>query len=169
MAMKHENWHPRDFSTLDEISERIDRIEDAHRAGTLRTTGGWSAGQIMQHTSKIFLGALDGFDASAPLPIRLIGRFVFKPKLGRSHMKPGIKLPAKAKSILPAEKVSTEDGISAMRGVLGRIAAGERMSFDSPVLGKMTHDQWVLMHLDHCRLHFGFIDTGDGPTNEDSK
>ncbi|MCA9303838.1 MAG: DUF1569 domain-containing protein [Phycisphaerales bacterium] len=151
------NWAPRDYRTLDELSAEIDRIETAHQAGTLTATGNWSPGQIMEHCAKIFDGALDGFEAQAPLPIRLLGRFVFKPRLGKSHMKPGIKLPAKAKSVLPADEVPTEQGIAHMRSVLGRIRSGEKMTHDSPVLGKMTHEQWVLMHLDHCRLHFGFL------------
>jgi len=155
------NWNPRDYRTLDDLGSEIDRIEAAAHAGTLEVTGNWSPGQILQHTAKIFDGALDGFEARAPLPIRLVGRFVFKPKLGKSNMKPGIKLPKKAVSVLPADAVSTEEGIRHMRGVLGRIQGGEKMLHDSPVLGKMTHEQWVLMHLDHCRLHFGFLQYGE--------
>ncbi len=157
MAKKHENWHPRDYQSLEDLAAEVDRIEAAYKAGTLQTTGGWSAGQIMQHTAKLMGFSIDGFEASAPLVIRILGTLVFKPLLGRSHMKPGIKLPASARSLLPADEVSTDDGIQAMRTVLGRIENGERMTHKSPVLGKMTHDQWVLLHLDHCRLHFGFL------------
>lgn len=162
-----ENWSPRDYRTLQDVSAEIDRIQAADHEGTLQATGNWSPGQIMDHTARLLEGSLDGFDARAPLPIRLLGRFVFKPRLGRSHMKPGIQLPKKAVSVLPAEVVATPDGIARMRSVLTRIQSGEKMMHDSPVLGKMSHEQWELFHCDHCRLHFGFLklplDSGQNP------
>jgi hypothetical protein len=157
MGKKNVNWNPRDYGTLEELAAEVDRFEAAFTAGTLRTTGNWSAGQIMQHTGNLMGYTIDGFDASAPLPIRLFGMLIFKPMLGRSHMRPGIKLPKGARSLLPDDEVSFEDGIGVMRNSLARIQGGERMTQRSPVLGKMKHEQWVLLHLDHCRLHFGFI------------
>jgi hypothetical protein len=43
------------------------------------------------------------------------------------------------------------------RDNLARLDAGEQMTQKSPLLGKMTHEKWMKLHLDHCRLHFGFI------------
>ncbi len=150
-------WNPRDYATLEELIAELDRFEAAHAAGTLRTTGNWSAGQILEHCSKLMRSSIDGFEAQAPWPLKVFGSLVFKPMLGRSHMKPGIKLPAKAASLLPGEDVPFDQGMSAIRSQLGRLEAGEKMTQPSPVLGKMTHEKWVLLHLDHCRLHFGFI------------
>lgn len=158
---KHANWHPRDYGSLDELGAELDRVEKAHGRGTLTTTGGWSAGQILEHCAKLIGYSLDGFEARAPWFIKVFGVLVFKPRLGRSHMKPGIRLPAKAASLMPRDEVPFAEGMAAMRSALARIDAGERMTHDSPVLGKMTHDQWVLLHLDHCRMHFGFLDLGE--------
>jgi hypothetical protein len=72
---------------------------------------------------------------------------------------PGIRLPGSATALLPREGVSFDEGMGVLRAQVSRIEAGERMTRDSPVLGRMTHDRWVLVHLDHCRLHFGFLRT----------
>lgn len=158
-----EHWHPRDYKTLDELRAELDRFEAAHAAGTLRTTGDWSDGQILEHCSIPIKFSLDGFfdDQGKPVTfpwyIKIVGVCVLKPLLGRSHMKPGIKLPAKAKSMLPEDQQDFEGGMAKFRAQMARLDAGEQMNNPSPLLGKMRHDQWVLLHLDHCRLHFGFI------------
>ncbi len=155
---KRANWQPRDFKTLDDLKGAMDAIESAHRAGTLRAEGAWSAGQVLDHCSRPMKMAFDGFgDTRVPWFVKAAGVAVFKPLLGKSHMKPGIKLPKSAASMLPPDAVSVEDGMSALRGQIARIDAGEKMTHASPVLGKMTHEQWVLLHLDHCRMHFGFL------------
>lgn len=164
---KHPNWHPRDYNSIDELKAELDRIEASHQAGTLKVTGNWSAGKIFDHCSKPMKLAFDGFfdeqgkPIKFPFYIRFFGVFLLKPMLGRSHMKPGIKLPAAASSMLPADDCTFEQGIEALREQLARMDHGETMTAKSPLLGKMTHKQWVLMHIDHCRMHFGFIDCGE--------
>lgn len=150
-------WDPRDYHRIADLRTELDRFEQAHASGTLRTSGSWSAGQILEHCAKLMRFSFDGFEASAPWFIKAVGVLVFKPMLGKSHMKPGIKLPAKASSLLPRDRVAFEEGLAAMRTQLDRIESGEQMTQPSPVLGKMSHEQWVKLHLDHCRLHFGFI------------
>lgn len=164
---KPTNWHPRDYASLNDIRSELDRFEQSHAAGTLRTTGAWSAGQILEHCAIPIRFSMDGFfdeqgkPVSFPWYIKMVGVSVFKPMLGRSHMKPGIKLPAKASSMLPAEGQDFESGMNCFRAELARLDAGEQMTKPSPLLGKMTHQKWTLLHLDHCRLHFGFIQTGE--------
>ncbi len=165
--MKHADrrlWKPKEIFSIDELKAELDTIEAAHRAGTLSTAGGWSVGQNLEHCTKIMTSSFDGFDRSmkVPLPIRIFGRLVFKPmvKNPKGQMKPGIKLPKKAAAVLPSDEVSVEDGLALMRTQLARIDAGEKMLHDSPVMGKMTHELWILMHLNHCRLHFGYFDYG---------
>lgn len=161
---RHPNWTPKSFRSIEELKADLDAIEQAHAAGRLTTTGNWSAGQILEHCSIIMRSSFDGFEAKAPLPIRIVGSLFFKPRLSnpKAQMKPGFQLPKKASSVLPREQVSVEEGLSQMREQLARLDRGERMTQDSPVLGKMTHEQWIAMHLNHCRMHCGFIDCGQG-------
>jgi len=167
MGNKHPNWHPRDYNTIEELNAELDRIEAAHQAGTLQTRGNWSTGQIFDHCSRPIKMAFDGFfdeqenQVHMPFLARVFGVLVFKNLLGRSHMKPGIKLPANASSMLPPDDCSFEQGLEALRTQHARLENGERMTMRSPFLGKMRHEQWILMHLDHCRMHFGFIQVND--------
>ncbi len=156
--MPRRDWQPITFHSLADLNSELDACEAAHRAGTLRTTGNWSAGQIFEHLANPMRMAFDGFGTvSVPFPVRMAGTLVFKPLLGRSRMRPGIKLPKKARPMLPRDQVPFEEGLVALRKQMARIETGEKMTHPSPVLGRMTHDQWVLLHLDHCRMHMGFI------------
>ena len=164
---KHPNWHPRDYNSIEELNTELDRLEASHTDGNLKTTGNWSAGQIFDHCSKPMKMAFDGFfdeqgnQVHMPFLARVFGVLVFKNLLGRSHMKPGIKLPASASSMLPPDDCSFEQGLEAIRSQIARIENGERMTMRSPVLGKSSQEQWVLLHLDHCRMHFGFLQYND--------
>ena len=157
------DWHPRDYHTLNDIRAELDRFESAHASGQLRTTGNWSEGQILEHCGVPIGMAIDGWTNEQGEPIvfpfflRLLGSLVLKPTLGRIKAKPGIKLPKKASRLLPQPERSFEDGMKISRDNLARLDAGEQMTQTSPLLGKMTHDKWMKLHLDHCRLHFGFI------------
>lgn len=155
---KNPDWHPTTYTSVQELKAELDAIEAAERAGTLRTTGAWSAGQILEHCAKFMRMSFDGFgDMKAPVVFRWLGSALLKPRLGKSHMKPGIRLPGSASELLPRDLVSFEEGMGLIRAQIARIDAGERMTRASPILGKMSHDQWVLLHLDHCRLHLGFL------------
>ncbi len=165
---KNENWHPRDYQSFQEVSADLDRIQVAHEAGTLRTTGNWTAGQICEHCANFMKAAFDGFvdeqgkQVKFPFYLRFLGVALLKPMIGRSHMKPGIKLPAEAKSMLPEDDREFDRGIELLRAQIARVDAGERMQQASPLFGKLPHDKWVKLHLDHCRLHMGFIQTNAG-------
>ena len=47
-----------EFATVADLRREIDRLVAADNAGTLRTTGNWSAGQVFQHV---------GIDKGQPL------------------------------------------------------------------------------------------------------
>jgi hypothetical protein len=154
------DWRPTTYADLQELKAELDAIDAAARDGRLRTTGGWTAGQILEHCGKFVRMSFDGFDdTKVPRVVRLLGAVLLKPRIGKSHMKPGIRLPGSASALLPREGVSFEEGMGQLRAQLARIEAGERMTRDSPVLERMTHELWLGVHLDHCRLHLGFVRT----------
>ena len=160
---KATNWHPRDYASLADIDAELDRFEAAHRAGTLRTTGSWSAGQILEHCATPIRFAIDGWrdeqgePITFPAHMRIVGTLLLKPTIGRMKFKPGIKVPGGARSLLPQPEQEFETGLSKIRTQMARLEAGEQMTKPSPLFGKMSHDKWTKLHLDHCRLHFGFI------------
>lgn len=160
-------WKPKSFHSIDELKAELDTIEAAHQAGTLSTAGGWTVGQNMSHCAIFIENSFDGFTMLAPWPVRVVCSVLLKPIATKPNgqMKPGFKLPKKAKDLLPEDEVSIECGLEKMRAQLARIDAGEKILCDSPLLGKMTHSQWVHLHLNHCRMHFGFFDYADTQTN----
>ena len=154
-------WAPKSFHSIADLSAELDTIEAAHQDGTLTSAGGWTVGQNLEHCAKFIGFSLDGFDPGTKLPLifRILGRVVIKRlvKNPKGQMKPGIKLPNPEDPMLPADEVSFEDGLALMRKMLARINNGDQMLCDSPLLGKMTNELWTLVHLNHCRMHFGYL------------
>ncbi len=148
------------FTSFAELAEEVDRIVRAQEAGTLRTSGNWSAGQILQHLGKTVQFSLDGFPFRAPLPVRLIfgslKRVMWK-RLLNMAFKPGFQLPPRAGAILPADTVPVGDGAAFFLAQLGRVQKGEQMTRPSPFMGALTHEQWTELHLRHADSHLSFI------------
>lgn len=151
------------LASLAEVSADLDRIQAAHDAGTLRTTGNWSAGQVLSHIAILMEGAVDGFPADqvAPWYVRLICQTIIKPKALRGDLPPpGITLPGD--SFLIPGPATFEEGMGRLRRVIRRIEAGERFTHPSPVFGRLTHEQWERLQSGHASLHLGFIALGEG-------
>lgn len=78
------------FPTIDAVLADVDRIVAADRAGTLRCTGNWSAGQAMGHVAAWINYAYDGFPLGPPpFFIRWILRLM-KKKILSSGMQAGV-------------------------------------------------------------------------------
>ena len=146
------------FKSWQDVLAELDRIEQAHNAGTLTHTGNWSPGQNMDHAARLIRCAFDGFDGQAPAPVRFFVRLFFKSSaLGPKPMPAGFKLPKAASSMLPADNVSTPEGLTLLRDQLHRLTAGEKMTQPSPVFGRLTHDEWTTIQLKHLALHLSFL------------
>lgn len=146
------------YQEFADISEDMDRIEAAHRAGTMTTTGNWSAGQVFDHIAILMECAIDGFPTKAPAPIRWVSILFFKKKaLSGSTLPAGFKLPAGASFLIPADSVTFDSGLARLRKVLSRVEAGEQFTQPSPILGRMTQDEWIRLQCSHAALHMSFI------------
>jgi len=149
-----------EFATVADLRREIDRLVAADNAGTLRTTGNWSAGQVFQHVGDLIRYSYDGFPFKAPLLIRVVGRLLKSRALSRP-LPSGLRLRGASRVLIPGDGVATERGAAALRSQLDRIDAGKRMTQRSPIFGGLSHDQWLRLHLRHGALHFGFL-TADG-------
>lgn len=149
------------FETLAALSSELDRLEAAHRAGTLRSTGNWTPGEILDHLARAIRPSFDGFDFAVALPIRLLGSLVMKRRfLGRGFPRGFRMSPKMSAAFGPRPGVSFEHGLGALREQLRRIERGERMSHPSPGLGSLTHEEWVRLHLRHAELHLAYLNPG---------
>jgi len=148
------------FNSLADLSAELDRLESAHRAGTLRHTGNWTPGQIFQHLAIFMRCAADGFPpGKPPLLMKLFMQLVIKRLAVRGDSPPpGIKLPPEAAFLIPKGDVTFDAGLSELRTVISRVTErGEKFTHPSPVFGKLTHEQWAKLHFGHCQHHLGYL------------
>jgi hypothetical protein len=148
----------RDLSlpTLDDLLEEIDEIVRASDRGEIRVTGNWSAGQILDHLGRSIECSLDGFGFKPTLPMRLLAPLARRWIL--THRFPsGLKLPARARTLLPTRPATVPAGAACLRHALSRLKHGEQMTRPSPFVGRLTHEQWLHIHLAHAEHHLGFI------------
>ena len=99
---------------------------------------------------------MDGIDLRVPFPIRIFGKLL-KPRFLSKGLSPGIQNTGEFAKLLPDPAVTWESALAGLRREIGRVEAGTRMTQPSPVMGKMTHDDWVRFHCRHAELHFSFM------------
>ena len=147
------------FSTVEELLAEVDRIIAADKAGTLRRTGNWTAGQVFGHVATWANFAYEGYPFRPPWFIRWILR---KKKAAylRDGMPAGVRIPKVPNGTFGTELMSTETGAKRLRGALLRLKSGELPKFDSPAWGKMTHEERMAMNLRHAELHLSFLHLG---------
>lgn len=150
---------PLHFKCLGCLKGELDRIDAAYRAGTLATSGNWTPGENLDHCAITFEIGLNGSGMKLGLVVRLVGRLlkgiITSDRPGA--MRPGFKLPASAVELAPRPGVTFQEGMSRIRRAIGRLDAGERMTQPSPLLGALTHEQWVRLNLNHTQMHLGFL------------
>lgn len=141
------------------LREELASLQAAHNAGTLTYTGNWSEGEILDHVAKLWEMSFDGFprEASPNVLIRLIARLMKGKFTSGKTLPAGFNLPKRASFMMPALGASFDAGMARMMRVLDRLDRGEQMTIASPAFGRMTHDEWLRLHLGHAQLHFGFL------------
>lgn len=141
------------FESLDDVMAEVERLG---ATGEPRSTGNWSPGQNLQHIAKLMALSIDGFgDLKAPLSIRLGARMMKQRFLAKS-MPVGVNLPANMSLLMPDDDVSWDKGVAELRQAIERLKS-ERAEAESPVLGPLTHDEWINLHLRHAEMHLGFL------------
>ncbi|MGD1915890.1 MAG: DUF1569 domain-containing protein [Phycisphaerales bacterium] len=154
------------FASLDEVVADLDAIEDSLDAGALKPSGNWSVGEACDHLRKFFEFAIDGFPSKAPAPVRLIARMMLKRRATASDepFPAGFKLPKAASALLPTPVIGDRESMAALRVQSDRVQKGERFSHPSPLIGSLTHDEWMVMQLKHFSLHLSFLHPSAQPT-----
>lgn len=145
------------FNSIDDILADIDRIVAAGKAGKLRCTGNWTAGQAMGHVAAWINYPYDGFPMGRPpFFIRFILRFL-KKKYLRGGMPAGVKIPKVEHGTFATEPLSTEEGAARLGKALARMKSNEEAKYDSPAWGKMPYEERVAINLRHAELHLSFL------------
>ena len=141
------------------LKEELAKIEAAHRAGKVSHTGNWTEGQIFDHLALSMEHSIDGFppEIKIPLLMRMMGRMFKGMVTSGKTLSPGFSPPKGSEALLPKPVVSFEHGLARLRKVIDRLDSGAQCIQASPAFGKMTHDEWMRLHMGHAQLHLGFI------------
>jgi len=139
------------FETLDAILLDAQRLAAGAPVVTL---GKWSVGQNFSHVAIMMTRSIDGFPAQMPWAVRFVVRMLLKRRILNKPMAAGFKAPAKA-GIVP-QAATLEEGLAALRTAVGRLKV-EKKRAASPILGKLTAEEWDRLHCRHAELHFSFL------------
>jgi len=145
------------YQSIDELLADIDRIEAADKAGTLRCTGNWTAGQAMGHLAAWINFSYEGYPMKTPWIIGVILRVFLKKKYLHNGMPAGVRIPGASEGTYATQAMSTEEGAQKLRQALQRLKKGELSKFDSPAWGPMPLDERIALNLRHAELHLSFL------------
>ena len=145
------------FEKITDLTAELDRILAAERAGTLRTNGQWSPGQILGHLASWINYAYVGYPMRRPpWPIRMILRWKVSKYL-RDGMPTGVRIPRTKDGTFGIEPMGLAEGDKRLREALERLSRREPAKYESPAFGPMSLDQRIQLTLRHAELHLGFL------------
>ncbi len=143
------------FNTPDDLVHELGQLEASQRAGTLKASGSWTPGQNLGHLATWVEYTFDGTPMKPPWIIRFIMKFR-KHSFLNSPMRAGVKIPGVKGGTLGTEPVGFDEGLLRLR------KGWERLRREAPtkpnvLLGPLTHEEWIKLHLRHAELHLGFL------------
>lgn len=143
------------FRSVDEAIADAERLVSADEAGRLRRLGNWTLGQALGHVAAWATYPYDGYPATPPWFVRILGRFL-KGRVLKGPLPRGYRLPGVPGGTFGVEPLDAMEGLDRLRSALRRLAASPP-SRPNPVFGHLTHDEWLMLNLKHAALHQGFF------------
>jgi hypothetical protein len=139
--------------TFQSLQQVLDDVEKLAAAPGVHTLGNWSLPQLLNHLTLTMNCSIDGFQVQAPWFIRLLAPLFKKSALRK--ISPGIRLPKAAEAAAFPPHVSMPESLQDFRRAIRR-AMTEQMQAPHPAFGRMTHQEWLLLHLRHSEMHLSF-------------
>ncbi|MEL6795510.1 MAG: DUF1569 domain-containing protein [Planctomycetota bacterium] len=155
--------------SLADLDAELDNVRAAHHAGTLRVSGNWTPGQNLGHLAKWMGWYLDdAFPFTAPGFITFFGT-LFRKQIISKPFKPGLRFKPKTGDLGGDPEYSFEEGWDKLQAQLDRVRAGESLACDTPLVGRVTHDEGMRIQLNHCALHLSFLHYDGKPMDADAR
>lgn len=146
------------FTSIADCSQELDRIEAAHDAGTLKTTGSWTAGENLSHLAAWIEYGYDGYPIKPPpFFVRWILKRGLKRMFAAGKMSSGVKIPGVEGGTVGQEQMETKAALERFRNALARMQS-EPTIHHSPAFGKLSDEDRIKLNLLHAQLHLGFLD-----------
>ena len=145
------------FSSLSEA------ISDAESlvAKPCRTVGNWTLGQNLDHLARTARIGFEGPHILAPWFLRtFVAPFLKKGFVSKS-MPAGFQFTPQMTAFRPDDNADAKAALNELRKQFSRL---EREAPTAPhaFFGKLTHEEWIGVHLRHCELHLSFLIPGAG-------
>ncbi|QQS08493.1 MAG: DUF1569 domain-containing protein [Phycisphaerales bacterium] len=143
------------FLTLGDANREVQTLIAAENAGTLKRLGNWELGQTLHHLATWVHFAFDGYPVRPPFLIRVLLK-PFKKKFLRGPLPAGLRIPNIPGGTLGIEPVSTQQGLDELNKAFDRLEHTMPVQ-PHPIVGPMTHDEWIQANLRHAELHLGYF------------
>ena len=143
------------FASFDEVFADVEKLASSP---STRMLGNWQLGQLLGHIAWTVNSSIDGIPFKGRWHMRIVGFFI-KGWVIKNALPTGIKLPKDEEVSAYPPVSSWQEGLDMLRKAAHRTKT-EKMTSRHPVLGKLTHDQWLQIHLRHCELHLSFAVAG---------
>lgn len=148
------------FDSVRQAVAEAERCAAAEAEGRLRRLGNWELGQILGHLAFWASAPFDGYPVlrKPPLPVRVLMP-LFKRRFLKRTLPAGFRIPGVEGGTFGIEPRTTEDGLARMRHSFERLGRTDP-ACRNPVLGPLTHAEWIAINLRHAELHLGFVVPG---------
>ena len=143
------------FESIDQMLAEVDRLAEAERAGRLKGLGNWTLGQALGHLAVWAEYGYTGPPLKTPFFIRWLLR-LRKQKFLHQPMPAGVKIPGVQGGTLATEPMPLDEALPRLRRVMERLKTAPP-TIPHNLFGRLTHDEWVAMHLRHAEVHLGFF------------
>lgn len=145
------------FENFDEVLRDAEKLAEAERRGTLRTTGNWSLGQALGHLAFWANAPFDGYPDMPRMPwlMRMLLP-LFKNRFLNKGMPAGVQIRGVPAGTFGVEPMATDQALPALRSALERMDR-EQPTAPNPIFDHMTHAEWIKLNLRHAELHLSFF------------
>jgi Protein of unknown function (DUF1569) len=143
------------FETLDDAILDARHLCEIEQAGKLRTSGSWTLGQALNHLATWVDYAYDGAPVRVPFFIPWV-MTLLKNKVLNQAMKTGARIPGVKDGTIATEIVPAPDSFIHLQKSYDRLA-NQVPAQPSPLFGRLTHTEWIKLHLRHAELHLSFL------------
>jgi len=153
-----EDFRELHFRSGAEVMAEARKIINAEEGGTLRRTGNWTVGQTLGHLAVWMEYALDGYPKTMRPPwfVKAVVRIVMKKRMIKGPMRRGVKIPGVKGGTLGTDVMPTQEGYQRLERAWERLTSTDPARVN-PLLGKLTHEEWIALNLRHAELHLGFL------------
>ncbi|MCC7477973.1 DUF1569 domain-containing protein [bacterium] len=125
--------------------------------GPLRQLGNLNLAQTCGHLAIWMNLSIDGGIPMDPQPWQKFIARLFKSMILSHPLPAGYKLPQRAQQILvPESDRELGSALEELRQAVERLRLEERRC-DSPMLGRLSRQEWDALHCRHAELHFSFL------------